>query len=174
MKTITAENLVRAERCIWLSARVLERVRFEQLFRGGASGRVFDALRAYQNADGGFGRGIEPDFRGPISQPLNSDFALRVLAELPQPDAAMLRDTLRYVKAITVADGGIPNTLPSVREYPRAPWWQPASDNPPGNLLPTAGIVGLLHAFDITDAWLASATEFSSTGARARDDSPSQ
>lgn len=161
MKNITAENLVRAERCIWLSARVLERVRFVHLFRGGPAAPVVDALRPYQNADGGFGQGIEPDFRGPISQPLNSDFALRILLELPQPDPAMLRETLRYLKSITAADGGVPNTLPSVRDYPRAPWWEPASDTPPGSLLPTAGLVGLLNAFSVTDAWLASATEFS-------------
>ena len=161
MQYIDKNKLTRAEQCVWQSARVLERVRFEQLFRAGASAPVVHALRAYQTSDGGFGHGIEPDFRGPISQPLNSDFALRVLAELPEPDAGLLRDTVRYLKSITVADGGVPNTLPSVRAFPRAPWWEAESDTPPGNLLPTAGLVGHLYRFKVEDSWLTQATEFS-------------
>lgn len=160
MNFIDRERLSRAEQCLWLSARVLERRRFEHLFRGGPTAPVLDALRAYQTADGGFAHGIEPDYRGPTSQPLNTDFALRILAELPQPDAALLRDSIRYLKSITVADGGVPNTLPSVRAYPRAPWWQPAGDAPPGSLLPTAGFVGLLYAFKVDDPWLAPASTF--------------
>jgi hypothetical protein len=42
-------------------------------------------------------------------------------------------------------DGGLPFVLPSVRPYPRAPWWQ-TGDQPPGSLLPTASIAGLLLA----------------------------
>lgn len=160
MSYIDQEGLSRAERCVWLSARVLERRRFEHLFRGGPVAPVLDALRAYQTPDGGFGHGIEPDFRGPISQPLNVDFALRILAELPQPDADLLRDSVRYLKSITAGDGGVPNTLPSVRAYPRAPWWQPAGDTPPGSLLPTAGFAGLLYAFGVDDPWLEGASAF--------------
>lgn len=160
MDYLTSERLDRAERCLWLSARVLERRRFEHLFRGGPGAPVVEALRAYQTPDGGFGHGIEPDFRGPISQPLNTDFALRVLAELPTPDQGLVQDSLRYAKSITVNDGGVPNTLPSVRAFPRAPWWEPASDNPPGSLLPTAGLVGLFYAFKVEDPWLAQASAF--------------
>jgi hypothetical protein len=67
---------------------------------------------------------------------------------------------LRYLKAITVSDGGVPNTLPSVRAFPRAPWWEPQGDTPPGSLLPTAGLAGLLYSFKVDDPWLATATEF--------------
>ena len=160
MNHINDERLGRAERCLWLSARVLERRRFEHLFRGGPAAPVLDALRAYQTPDGGFGHGIEPDFRGPISQPLSADFALRILQELPEPDPGLLRDSMRYLKSITATDRGIPNTLVSVREFPRAPWWEPVSDNPPGSLLPTAGLAGLMHACKLDDPWLRSASEF--------------
>jgi len=160
MSYIDQQRLSRAEGCLWLSARVLERRRFEHLFRGGPAAPVVDALRAYQTPDGGFAHGIEPDYRGPVSQPLNVDFALRILAELPQPDAGLLRDSVRYLKSITVGDGGVPNMLPSVRAYPRAPWWQPVSDTPPGSLLPTAGFAGLLYAFKVDDPWLTGASAF--------------
>jgi hypothetical protein len=157
---IDTERLARAERGIWHAARVLERVRFSYLFRAGDGAPVLAALRAYRNADGGFGHAIEPDFRGPVSQPLGSDFALRVLSELGALDAELLADTLRYLRAITVADGGVPNVLPSALAFPRAPWWAPAGEQPPGSLLPTASIAGLLHAAAVRDPWLDRASSF--------------
>ena len=159
MKTIQTEQLTRAEQCIWSAARTLERVRFAHHFRGGEAGPVVSALRAFQNLDGGFGHAIEPDFRGPVSQPLGTDFALRVLRALGTPAPDLLEGSLRYVRAITAADGGIPNVLPSVSDYPRAPWWQPVESSP-GCLLPTAGIVGLLYAAGVNDPWLDSASKF--------------
>jgi hypothetical protein len=46
-------------------ARVLDRRRFQRLFEDGAAGPVRDAVAAYRNDDGGFGHGLEPDWRGP-------------------------------------------------------------------------------------------------------------
>jgi hypothetical protein len=166
MKTIQAEQLTRAESCIWHSARCLERVRFAHHFRGAQAAPVLSALRAFQNPDGGFGHAIEPDFRGPVSQPLGTDFALRVLRALSSPAPDLLSDSLRYVRSITAADGGVPNVLPNVRDYPRAPWWQPAQDSP-GCLLPTAGIVGLLYAAGMNDPWLEKASSFCWQGIEA-------
>jgi hypothetical protein len=160
MNSIDSDRLARAELCLWTCARSLERVRFAHHFRGADAAPVLHALRAFQNADGGFGHALEPDFRGPVSQPLGTDFALRVQQALGVPDPALLADSLRYLRANTAADGGIPNVLPSARTYPRAPWWEPASDDPPGCLLPTAGIAGLLHAAGVDDPWLDTATSF--------------
>ena len=77
-----AQRLERAEQFLWISARVLERVRFEQQFRAGPREPVLSALAAYQNRDGGFGQALEPDFRGPVSQPLAGLSALAVYDEL--------------------------------------------------------------------------------------------
>ncbi len=66
-KMLTASALDAAERFTWLNARLIDRLRFAHLFRGGAAAPVVAALRPYQNADGGFGNGLEPDFRGPVS-----------------------------------------------------------------------------------------------------------
>lgn len=164
MEFIDSERLSRAQLSIWHNARLLERLRFDALFSNGSRDAVAAALRAYQNSDGGFGHAIEPDFRGPISQPLGCDFALRALAEAETPDAGMLQDSLRYVRAITVDDGGVPNVLPSARAYPRAPWWQPASDTPAGSLLPTASLLGSFHRLGVQDPWMDSATAFTWRG----------
>jgi hypothetical protein len=172
MDKLTTQQLLEVERFLWLSARLLERVRFIRLFRAGAREPVLAALRGYQNPDGGFGQGIEPDFRGPISQPLGVDFALRVLDEL-SPEPALVHSALGFLERVTAADGGVPNTLPETVDYPRAPWWEPAP-GAPGSLLPTASILGLLFKWRVEHRWLVPATEFCWSAAegllrRARD-----
>jgi hypothetical protein len=62
-------SIDKAERFMWLNARLLDRLRFEYHFRDGSAARVVAAIRPYQNPDGGFGNAIEPDARGPASQP---------------------------------------------------------------------------------------------------------
>jgi len=74
-----ADMLDRAERFIWLNGRLLDRRRFAHLFRSGSVDGVLAALLPYQNADGGFGNALEPDGRGPSSQPGHVCAALRVL-----------------------------------------------------------------------------------------------
>src|SRR5713226_10628499 len=127
--------LERAADFIWRNARLLDRRRFVVLFQGAAAAPVVAALRAYQNADGGFGNALEPDKRCPDSQPVDVEVALRVLNELG--DEASWRDPLverviDFLATITTPEGGIPFALPSVRAYPRAPWWE-ADDNPPAS-----------------------------------------
>src|SRR6266496_4085610 len=75
-KMLDASALEAAERFTWLNARLIDRLRFAHLFRGGAAAPVVAALRPYQNADGGFGNALEPDFRGPVSQPATVEAAL--------------------------------------------------------------------------------------------------
>ena len=59
----------RAEAYIWKTARVLEQRRFEVLFKDGDPAAVKAALEPYKTADGGYGYALEPDGRGPTSQP---------------------------------------------------------------------------------------------------------
>lgn len=148
-----------AERFVWLNARLIDRFRFDFLFRNGERGRVLAQLRLYRNSDGGFGNGLEPDLRGPTSQPMPAATALWILDELDAMDDPMVASLLDYLSTITAADGGVPFVLPSVRDYPRAPWWN-TSDDPPGSLNPTATLAGLLYKHSITHPWLERATEF--------------
>jgi hypothetical protein len=159
-KIMTASALDAAERFIWLNARLIDRLRFAHLFRGGAAAPVLAALRPYQNEDGGFGNALEPDFRGPASQPATVDQALRVLDEVAAFDDPMVARACDFLAGITAPDGGLPFVLPSVGSYPRAPWWQTEDDQPPGDLLPTASVVGLLAARGVRHPWLEPATEF--------------
>lgn len=148
-----------AENFLWLNARLLERRRFDHLFREGDPRRVVDALRPYQNPDGGFGHGLEPDLRGPESQPVPVDVALFVLHEAGQADSDILAGILDWLTEISGPDGGVPFVLPSVTAYPRGPWWQPSPGNPSA-LNPTAALVASLYRFGVHHPWLDAATQF--------------
>src|SRR5690349_9511899 len=78
----TDRLLSRATDFIWRNARLLERHLFAYHTAQGSADQVRAALRAYQNADGGFGNALEPDKRCPASQPIDAEMALRVLAEI--------------------------------------------------------------------------------------------
>lgn len=159
VRHITEENVAAAERFVWLNGRLIDRLRFAYHFGGGDPDRVREALRPYQNPDGGFGHALEPDLRGPTSQPEPIEVALHVLAEVTAFDDPMVGRACDWLAANSTADGGVPFVLPTVRDDPRAPWWE-TSDDPPASLLPTAAIAGLLHAGGVQHPWVGTATAF--------------
>lgn len=71
----------------------------------------------------------------------------------------MVTSALTYLESITRPDGGVPFVLPSVADYPRAPWWQ-TDDDPPGSLNPTAALVGKLYKHHVTHPWIDRAAAF--------------
>lgn len=159
--------VVRAEHFVWLTARVLEQRRFAHHFTAGVSGgdgrRTADAveaaLTAYGTADGGFGHGLEPDLRGPVSQPLHAGHALRVLDSIGRCGGQRADRVCRYLTSVSTPEGALPAIHPSQRGYPSAPF-VPIVDDPPGELLATGPVVGLLHRNDVWHAWLFRATDF--------------
>lgn len=159
--------LDRAEHYLHHHGRLIDRLRFEALFRDGSRSRVLDALRCYQNADGGFGHALEPDLRGPGSQPEPVEAAFWILDEFDAFDSPMVPAACAFLSSVSTADGGVPFVLPTVRDTPRAPWWE-SGDDPPGHLVPTASVAGLLHKHGSAHPWLAAATDFcwSRLGAR--------
>ncbi|ALC20445.1 hypothetical protein ACH46N_15435 [Streptomyces pristinaespiralis] len=154
-----ASVLARAERFIWLTARVLEQRRFAYHFLAGGSDPVETALAAYLNADGGYGHALEPDLRGPVSQPLHTAHALRVLDSIGRCGGLRVERMCRYFTEVSTRDGALPAVHPSQRAYPAAPFL-PIVDNPPSELLATGPVVGLLHRNQVWHAWLFRATDF--------------
>src|SRR5688572_17938410 len=148
-----------AETFIWNNARLLERRLYSFLFKGGSKQDVIAALSAYQNEDGGFGNALEPDKRTPSSQPIDQEVALRILDDVGF-DAAIAGKICDFMMSITTEEGGVPFVLPSVRNAPRAEWWN-TEDNPPASINPTASIAGLLHKHKFQHVWLEKATEYS-------------
>lgn len=155
----TAPDLDAAADFVWREARLLDRHLFA-FFTGAAGAEpVLATLRAYQNADGGFGNGLEPDIRAPVSQPQPLEVALRVLDGVEAFGDPMVARACDWLATVTTAEGGVPFVLPSVRAWPRAPWWESGED-PPASVNPTAPIAGLLHLHRVAHRWLAGATAF--------------
>lgn len=151
--------LARAERFVWLTARVLEQRRFAYHFLGGSADAVETALTAYQNEDDGYGHALEPDLRGPVSQPLHTGHALRVLDSIGRCGGRRVERVCRYLTSVSTRDGALPAVRPVQRGYPAAPHVSLA-DDPPGELLSTGPVVGLLHRNEVWHAWLFRATDF--------------
>ncbi|UNO39618.1 hypothetical protein [Streptomyces sp. MST-110588] len=149
----------RAERFIWLTARVLEQRRFEYHFLDGGADAVETALAAYLNEDGGYGHALEPDLRGPVSQPLHTAHALTVLDLIGRCGPRQVERICRYLTRISTPDGALPAVHPSLRGYPAAPWVA-VTDEPPSALLATGPVVGVLHRNEVWHAWLFRATDF--------------
>ncbi|MFJ2773043.1 hypothetical protein [Streptomyces sp. NPDC087300] len=162
--------VARAEHFVWLTARVLEQRRFAYHFRQGGAGsadaegdRAADAveaaLSAYATDDGGYGYALEPDLRGPVSQPLHAGHALRVLDSIRRCGGQRVERVCRYLTSVSTPDGALPAIHPSQRGYPSAPF-VPIVDDPPSELLATGPVVGLLHRNEVWHAWLFRATDF--------------
>lgn len=144
---------------MWLTARVLEQRRFAYHFLGGEADPVETALNAHLGADGGYGHALEPDLRGPVSQPLHTAHALRVLEEIGRCRGTRVERVCRYLTEVSSKDGALPSVHPSQRGYPAAPF-VPVVDDPPSELLATGPVVGLLHRNEVWHAWLFRATDF--------------
>ncbi|MEU2357144.1 hypothetical protein ABZ599_29915 [Streptomyces misionensis] len=151
--------LFSAEQFVWLTARVLEQRLFAYHFLRGAPDAVEAALDAYRNEDGGYGHALEPDLRGPVSQPLHTAHALRVLDAVGRCGGQRVERVCRYLTSVSTADGALPAVHPSQRGYPAAPF-VPVVDDPPSDLLATGPVVGLLHRNEVWHAWLFRATDF--------------
>lgn len=140
---------------LWRHARVLEQRRFAFLFDGGPAEPVVAALVPYRNDDGGFGHALEPDGRGPSSQPLHTYTALTVAHEVG--DDRFAASAADFLASVANPDGGVPNCLTTARDHPCAPWWQVSADS---DLLMTALSTGVLHEAGVEHEWLARAAEF--------------
>ncbi|MFM9371837.1 hypothetical protein [Streptomyces sp. Da 82-17] len=152
-------RLARAEHFVWLTARVLEQRRFAHHFLGGSADAVEEALSAYRTPDGGYGHALEPDLRGPVSQPLHTAHALRVLDSIGRCGGQRVERVCRHLSDLSTPDGALPAIHPSQRGYPVAPF-VPVVDDPPSDLLATGPVVGLLHRNEVWHAWLFRATDY--------------
>ncbi len=138
------------------------------LFDGADLAGVVDAVRAYRNADGGFGHGLEPDKRCPASLPIDVEAALDVLLVVTGGAVELSGDfglddlvlgTCDWLGSVAAPDGAVPLSLPVMERYPRAEHWSDWTYTPALN--PTAGLAGRMHWMGVTHPWLDRATDWS-------------
>lgn len=140
------------------NGRLLERRLFATISEHAPATGVIDALRGYQNDDGGFGHGLEPDKRTPDSLPADVEVALQTLAAAGVVDEPMVRRACDYLASVAEPSGAVPLAFPVIEAYPRAEHWSEWTYVP--GVFPTAGLAGLLHRLGIDHPWRTSATEY--------------
>ena len=90
---------------------------------GGPRRDVLDALAAYQNDDGGFGRGLEVDIKAPDSEPFAARLAMLVLISIGAgPSEPVVRRLAGWLDQAQ-DDDGCWRFPPGVFEHPLAPWF---------------------------------------------------
>jgi hypothetical protein len=145
-----------AEQFMLANARLLERHRLAVLLHQDTAAPVLAALRAYRNPDGGFGHALEPDVRGPKSEPASTLQALEVLIEVGALDDPLLSDAAAWIGTIADPDGGVPMVMPSAADSPHAPWMVPTD----GGSQLTFALAAVLWEARAGDPWLEQATEW--------------
>lgn len=145
--------LDRARSFIEERARPLERALYSYHFAGADPEPVLAALAEFQNSDGGFGRGLEPDFRLPASSALATTVGLQVLREVrTSADHPLVQSAIRYLLDSYDPEHQVwPIIPPTADSAPHAPWWgysENLADQWGGFLAnPRAEIVGYLHQY---------------------------
>lgn len=112
---------------IYRNARPLDFARWKAHFEGGAPEEFLNILALYQNEDGGFGHGLEPDFLNPLSTPMATCHGILLLKEMGIKDQShpVVQGILSYLASGHGKRHG--RWLFSMKEneaYPHAPWWK--------------------------------------------------
>ena len=107
------------------NARPLECARWEYLFENGSKKQVMEKLAAFQNSDGGFGHGLEPDFTMPHSSAIATWTACQILMEIEaERDDKIVTSTMDYLIHSFDEKLALWRTITQeFNEYPHAPHW---------------------------------------------------
>lgn len=152
MMQFSKEAFERAKNYLYTYGRPLDQRRFEYHFEGGSQAAVLEALTAFQNEDGGFGKALEPDLRTEASSVIATSTAFGILREVSisarkpavQLGVQYLLDSYDGTKEVW------PIIPPEVEDAPHAWWWSyEDSAKNFGNFLvnPRAAIVGHLQQY---------------------------
>jgi len=145
MRTIDEKQIKKIKDFIFKNGRLLERTLFTFFFENGNKDAVIKALVAYQNIDGGFGNGIEPDLLCPDSTGIGAETALFTLDILDLLNSDIVTNIAKWVVKSLNSEGYIDHPPKSLEEYPYQPWWKNSDD------LRIFAVAGFLKKFGFED-----------------------
>ncbi len=148
---LTQPAYQRARKYVNENGRVLEKARLRYHFDGAPARLVLAELEKFQNRDGGFGRGIEPDLRIRESSALGTYTAFQIWREVgaPQP-AGNLPAAIPYLLQTLDSRYLSWRIVPKIiRNLPQASWWndEGRKEGTSYQLNPTAQLIGTLYDF---------------------------
>jgi hypothetical protein len=144
-------DLPAAAAFITTHARVLDRRRFAVRFEGADPDGALAALDAYRNADVGYGWALEPDLRGPESQPGAALHAFEVFEDVAPATSPRAMELCDWLASASLADGGLPFVLPPGRQRDDGGWDFDHVPHSPAAVLDWRGHA-TVHALAILDA----------------------
>ncbi|PSN17172.1 hypothetical protein C7271_19145 [filamentous cyanobacterium CCP5] len=124
MAVLTKPQLTSAKDLIFREGRLLERQLYRFCFEEGSREACLKALLAYQNPDGGFGNGIEPDLLCPGSSAIGAETALFVLDMLDYREPDIVLPLLDWLQGNQDEAGGMRHPPQGLEHYPHQPWWE--------------------------------------------------
>lgn len=132
------------------NGRYLEKLLLGHYFISPCSSKIVKALKMYQNKDGGYGNGLEPDFRMSFSSPMATSIALRLLSAFGDVSGVeeQIKSAITYLESTYIeAIQGWELTSKMVNLFPHAPWWTYKEPLKTIGGNPSAEIVGYLYKF---------------------------
>ena len=125
MQRLSHDQYVRSRAFVAASARPIDRALCSFVFDGGPASAVAEALAAFQTAEGGFGRALEPDFRLDDASVLATTLGLQyaVDAGLGAHDPVVARAVAYLARAYDPVARHWHAVPPEVNDAPHAPWW---------------------------------------------------
>jgi hypothetical protein len=121
---MTDEQIQKTRTFIFKNGRLLERKLWEYFFENGSKQAVLKSLLAYQNPDGGFGNGIEPDLLCPDSTAIGAEYAMHVLDLLDCYEPAVVDRLVDWIAVNVDETGAIAHPPRNLSHYPHQPWWE--------------------------------------------------
>ena len=115
------------------NARPLELAIYKYFFENESNQAVIDELSKFQNADGGFGNALEPDFFNPNSSPIATNDAIITLYRVNalNRDYDTVKGIIRYLESHNSFDEEKKRWLFAIdsnKDYPHAIWWEKKDD----------------------------------------------
>ncbi|NEZ57092.1 hypothetical protein [Adonisia turfae] len=149
---LTRTALEASQQFIEQKGRPLEIARFHHAFNGASADSVVAALKEFQNPDGGFGHGLEPDLRTNDSSALCTSIAFQVFRSINgTSDHEVVSVAIAYLlKTLDQKEWHWPIIPKSAQQSPHAPWWEQSDDEETSELFslnPTAEILGYLYDY---------------------------
>ena len=122
-----------AKKFVLENARPLELAIYRYFFEHESNQAVVDELSKFQNDDGGFGHGLEPDFFNPNSSPIATNDAIITLSRVNtlDRDSDMVKGIVRYLSSHDSFDEDKKRWLFAIdnnKDYPHAIWWEKKGD----------------------------------------------
>lgn len=122
---LSKNNFEKITKFIYENARELDKKLYFFYFHNGSQSDVIESLKKYQNSDGGFGHGLESDFRTPSSSAIATSLAIQYMEKIgTSKENEVLKNAMNYFSSSFSEEQGKWKPVPiNVNSFPHAPWW---------------------------------------------------